>query len=445
MFPYKRLKLFVLAPLLFGLGITVLTFLVYGYQGKIWSQETVFWISDGHCAVPQGIGEHCFGDFALPFFAAGSRDMYYANSIVLSINPPTLLIFELFKMLPYRDALLLYLILAILAICAPFLRRPAHLSWIDSITWMIVGGLLSIGSLASLDRGNNVAFVAPLLFVYLVSLHKKQWIWVVVAITLIATLKIWAVYLIVGLIAFRKYRLAMLSLFLSGLVNFLGILFMHLRGFPQPIFSKVRFTLEMMLDRDYADMVSAYAISFSGLAKRLACLAQQDGACNMISVSQTAIGSSIVKTLILIVCLAISFTLARSKHVPPFIWMTAFGGLGIVAVPEAFVYNAVVVVGALGAVLLTQTHNAPFLGNGKETAWQLLASIPLVFSLTPAALVHHRNWGTAIQTGDEIWWRSYYYTIPGSWIIFFIGSIVLLELIRREQRKLTSSVSTTSI
>ena len=422
-----------LVPLTVGLGIAVLTFIAYGYQGKAWTQETIFWISDGHCTVPEGIGAHCFGDFALPFFAAGNPGIYHEGSIVLSINPPTLLFFELFKTFTFKEALFLYQLLAIGAICFPFLRKPPHVSWADAVSWMIVAGLLTLGSLAALDRGNNVAFVSPLLFLYIVSLHRKKWGLVVLAVVLIAAIKIWSVYLIIGLVAFRKYRLAATALFLSGLVNLAGILVMHVRGFPESIVSKVRFTIDTMLSKGYADMVSAYAISFSGLTKRIACLVQQDGACDMIAVSNTSVGSSLIKSMILVLCLVVVVVLVRSRHVPPYVWMTAIGGLGIVAVPEAFVYNAVVVVGCLGAIVHTSMREPTNPGVGSDKSWELLSSLPLVASLTPAVFVHHQDWGTAIQMGDEILWRSYYWTIPIAWLFFFLGSTTLVTIVRRRE------------
>ena len=356
----------------------------------------------------------------------------------MSITSIMLILFQPLRTLGYDSALLIYLALSILAICAPFFFKQRHISWADQLIWLSLGGLLSLGSIAALDRGNNVVFVVPLLYVYLMSLSKKRWALVVVSIVLISSIKVWGIYFVVGLIAFRKYRYVLASLALSITANVVGIIVMHVQGFENSLSEKIRNTIAVTLDRGYSDFVSTYAISFSGLTKRVACIFLQDGACNVPLVSQTVVGSSYVKLLILLASFLVTCHLIRDSRVPQYVWFTSIAGLGIVAVPDAPLYNAVVVVSALGAILMTSSDEVRSTSI-VDGMWQFLTAIPIVGSLLSATFVHHGSWETSTISGDELWWRSYYFTIPISWVIFYIGGPVILANHTRFSRKVVVS------
>jgi hypothetical protein len=290
--------------------------------------------------------------------------------------------------------------------------------------------LLTLGSLATIDRGNNISFVVPALFLYLLALHARRWLWVVAAITIISTIKFWGIYFVVGLLAHRKYRHAAWSLTLSATTNLIGIVVMHLRGFDYSLYTKIRNSVEVVLDRDYSDFVSPFAISFSGLSKRVACIFVQDGPCDMPSVSASMVGSSPVKIFLLLTCLFTVILLIRNQNVPAYVWMTAISGLGVVAVPDAPAYNAAVIIAALGAIISTSSPGSSS-ESGDIGSWQLITAIPIVASLTPAVLVHHEPWATSTVSGDELWWRSYYFTIPLSWFLFYASSILFALHLKR--------------
>jgi len=426
MYPYSRLKALVLVPLVLGLAVTFFQIIIFGYQGKFWSQEVIFLINDGHCKTLEGIGLHCFGDFGFPFNGVKDPLLYSENNLVLTINPPMIFVFKLLGVLPYKQAMFLYLFCSILAICSPFFNRSSKITVSDKIIWSIVTGLLSIGSLAALDRANNVIFTVPLLFGYIFAVHKSRWNLALLMVVLIAALKIWAIFLIVALVARGRYRHAGLAVFLSGLVNFLPIMALHLLGHPYGLLAKLRFTVGAMFNVGYANHVSTYSISFSALLKRIFCIFNSNTACNMPEASRAVVGSSVVKTLIIIVCLVIVYGLFKIKNVPQYVWMTAISGLPVVVVPDAAIYNSSTVVAGLAAILAFQVVDQREVKQKLSKIWEILTSLPIVVSLISFSAVSNSNRSTsALLVNGNIYWRSYWYAIPAAWAVFYIGAIVL--------------------
>lgn len=425
MYPYSRLKALVLVPLVLGLAVTFFQIIILGYQGKFWSQEVIFLIKDGHCKTLEGIGLHCFGDFGFPFNGVKDPSLYSEKNSVLTVNPPMIFVFKLLGVLPYKQAMFLYLCCSVLAICSPFFIRYSKLTVSDKIIWSIVTGLLSIGSLAAIDRANNVIFTVPILLGYIFAVHKSRWNLALFMVVLIAAIKLWAIFLIVALVAKGRYRHAGLAVFLSGLVNFLPIMVLHLLGHQYGLLAKLRFTVGAMFNVDLANYISTYSVSFSALSKRIFCTFNSNTACNMPEVSKAVVGSSIVKILIIIVCLVIVYGLLKIKNVPQYVWMTAISGLPVVAVPDAAIYNSSTVVAGLAAILAFQVVDQREVNQKLSKIWEILTSLPIVASLISFSAVSNSNRSTSALVNGSIYWRSYWYAIPTAWAVFYVGAILL--------------------
>jgi hypothetical protein len=145
----------------------------------------------------------------------------------------------------------------------------------------------------------------------------------------------------------------------------------------------------------------------------------------MPEVSKAVVGSSIVKILIIIVCLVIVYGLLKIKNVPQYVWMTAISGLPVVAVPDAAIYNSSTVVAGLAAILAFQVVDQREVNQKLSKIWEILTSLPIVASLISFSAVSNSNRSTSALVNGSIYWRSYWYAIPTAWAVFYIGAILL--------------------
>ena len=216
-----------------------------GYRELPVSERFSFPVADGHCvASSQGIGAHCFGDY---YFAV--------NNLISSFNEggyaaPTGLIpivalekLASFIGLGSRGGLILYLAASVAAIGVPsiYVAKKASLEyrWVG----IIALGIGSLPSMMLLDRGNNLAFVVPLLTVFVVKARNEEFLFAALALGLAAAFKpplILATVLFLGLRQWRQFLFCLLSFvttFLSGFVlwrdNLLHNLITYVRVLPK--------------------------------------------------------------------------------------------------------------------------------------------------------------------------------------------------------------------
>ncbi len=127
--------------------------------------------NDGHCnPSTEGIGIHCFGDFYYPLQYANSNNPWGGD---INPYPPV----PLFLLKPFallrttfpntHISLYIYLALAILGVIATafFLSRKLKLQSLQKVVLIVL--LLTSGPmLFTIDRGNNLIFLFPLMIVF---------------------------------------------------------------------------------------------------------------------------------------------------------------------------------------------------------------------------------------------------------------------------------------
>lgn len=196
-----------------------------GYRDLPVSERFSFPVVDGHCdASYQGIGEHCFGDYyyavtnLIPSF---SREGFASPAGLIPIAALEKL--ASFIGLGSRGGLILFLAASVAAISVPsiYVARRASLEhrWVGAI----VLGIGSLPSLLLLDRGNNLAFVVPLLTVFVLKARSKEDLLAALALGLAAAFKphlILASVLFLGLKQWRKLLFCLLSFVLAFLCGF---------------------------------------------------------------------------------------------------------------------------------------------------------------------------------------------------------------------------------
>lgn len=183
--------LFLQLAFLFNL---VLTFRYFSIDVGAW------WIfspvADGWCDTTrgEGIGGHCFGDYALTEKIAGEEDPW-ANSITGSFNYPAGALLIFLGLGHLRDflgdpniGLTVFLALTLLALAIPALMVRSPVSWGSRIL-LVMGSLSTIPSLLVIDRGNSVGIAFGVLFLGVYALSRRVFFWAALLIVLAALIK----------------------------------------------------------------------------------------------------------------------------------------------------------------------------------------------------------------------------------------------------------------
>lgn len=251
--------------------------LILSYVGENVAEVTLFISADGWCDTysGEGLGNHCWGDFGLPYHAAFATDIFEPGSVLLTNTPITILLFKLLTLFPYNSALLLYLgILAIFAVLLVFLfsrnMGPDH-----RVLALLPFGLMSFPILLTFDRGNHTVIVVALFYVLIFLLFPQgksqlsEETGVVLAVLLGAlafSLKFWAPIVVLLFLVAKKVREAVLVFFLGTALYIFPFLLMT----RQPI-ADGSIYLSGVLSREFGSMVVPYSVSLSGLATRIHC------------------------------------------------------------------------------------------------------------------------------------------------------------------------------
>jgi hypothetical protein len=110
-----------------------------------------------------------------------------------------------------------------------------------------------------------------------VFIDKRLWIRASVVLVLIAGLKFWGIVFVVGLIAKKQFKYALLCFVLTPLSY---LFFFAAAERNKSLFEKMRLTFEAITDKEYSSLVSKYGVSiYSGLV-RINCSYQDAGGCD---------------------------------------------------------------------------------------------------------------------------------------------------------------------
>jgi len=220
-----------------------------GYEDIAITEKLAFFVWDGWCdPVAQGVGRHCFSDFQTPFLGINSpTPLSYANERVF-YPPPALLPFVVVDWISEvlnfsgRATLWLYLSCSALALSVPaiFILLTKNSQRLP-LAYLL--GPSSLPALLVLDRGNNLAFTIPFIFLYGALARNKRYVIASIALAFAVVVKPQFVLLYLVLLGLRQFRavlvgaLASSSLLVVGFVAFPGSLPDNLQGWIRNSFT----------------------------------------------------------------------------------------------------------------------------------------------------------------------------------------------------------------
>lgn len=163
----------------------------------------------------RAFGVHTFGDYLLAHDYATSGNPWI-NSISASNNYPPLAMgmFWVFSLIPYKIGLVLFLLLSFLSMLYPMVAEMKRQKAFEKYGILLVPCVLSVGVIASLDRGNYVALLVTPLYLFFKMIREKKWERSVLLLALMVSLKIYPILLlVVYLPKFKFIRMAQVILY----------------------------------------------------------------------------------------------------------------------------------------------------------------------------------------------------------------------------------------
>jgi len=395
-------------------ALVVVSAFVYGYHSIFWSEAQVYLIEDSWCSEGEGVGRHCFGDFGLPYNNGYQDSTYVPGNIAATNTPLMALAFELLRMFSYNTSLALYLSVLATCLIAPFTVSSSYVSQAKRVQLAVFFGLISVGGIAALDRGNHVVVFVPLLVGYLLSIERKRWLQAAIFLALMSMMKFWGFIFVIALIAKSKFRYAVGSMLVGGVTSVIVLSY-----FPGPLSITMTNMLKAAGDQDFSRRVMNFAISIKGLVGRTGCLLRGELNCNSAIQRWEFITGPWLGLVIAISLIVFVYVLIRVRIVPPILWMSVLISLGIIAVPDGPIYQASLVTAIVA--LLTLLPNSDSLENWKWSSRLLIMAI--IFSSSPLTLY---------LAGEPFPFRSYYLTIPSAWLVFYFTILIELALLCRK-------------
>jgi hypothetical protein len=218
------------------------SFLVFGFV-QAWVKTFYFldpfnprigWISkDGSWPLEFALGVHFFGDYLFMNQLSLSEDPWSGGNNYPSM---AMFIFRLFAFFPYKLGLFLWLIFGLLCIISPIIHATKKLEISTRIQVVALLGILAAPTIGTLDRGNNIFLLVPLLYFGYIYLQKDK---VVIASILLGSacaIKLYPILIVFFILLQRKWKCASYSGIVFVLSN---ILFAVPWGNPIGIFKKV--------------------------------------------------------------------------------------------------------------------------------------------------------------------------------------------------------------
>ena len=213
-----------------------LSFMILGYRGQLFSEYLSIFVADGWCTLPEeGIGSHCFGDYGFPRSTDYNTKLFSEPSLYLSNTPLTILFFIFIQKLSYNVGLVIYLLILTISVCMPVWLGSKSRSLVVKFSATIFLGLLSIGSITSIDRGNHVVTLLPLVYLFLTSKNKKTQI---IYLFLIINLKFWGLIFLIVLISQKRFKDAVVVVTSSIVFNFITLQLLSSSVFTSIVYAK---------------------------------------------------------------------------------------------------------------------------------------------------------------------------------------------------------------
>ena len=166
---------------------------------------------DGYCEpTSQGLGHHCFSDLAMYLGLGASMDPQGLTGSVKYYPPLNRFGFFVFQVVGLYfgqiPTVLLYVGLSAVCLLLPVVWASRGMALRDRTLAVSVVGLLTYPFLATVDRGNNIAFAVPLMWLFILALRRNMNGPAVLAIIIGSQIKPQIGILAVALLVVRRYR-----------------------------------------------------------------------------------------------------------------------------------------------------------------------------------------------------------------------------------------------
>ncbi len=194
---------------LFGFALSFAAVLILGsYYGQPITQALSYEVDDLNCDTEvQGVGRHCFSDYQLPNIYLDEPNLWEEMQYSPTALIPHILANETSKIFGERVILVIYLTLLAGALMTPsFLVSKNVTRNSRRFIPMLLIGVATIPFIFTVDRGNSVGFVVPLLVVFAFRLREEPDWTVTAAIIGAAAIRPQFALLAIGLIAFGQLR-----------------------------------------------------------------------------------------------------------------------------------------------------------------------------------------------------------------------------------------------
>ncbi|MGO9100842.1 glycosyltransferase family 87 protein [Mycobacterium sp.] len=226
------------------------------------------------------IGRHCFSDYGwslglgmepnpwgqpypllLPWYNYQPQANGYPAAAILT---PTL--FGLFGRWLHAPqlGLLAYVLVLTVACLIPAIWAARGARGLERVVVFVALGAAAIPAWMTIDRGNSVGFVVPILLVFLVALRRRRWGLVAIMVVLAALVKPQFAVLGVALLAARQWRLSGLAV-VGVLISNLAAYLLWPRDFPKTIAQSGRNMLEfgsLVSSSSFQSRADVYNVAF---------------------------------------------------------------------------------------------------------------------------------------------------------------------------------------
>jgi len=176
------------------------------------AESIAYLTDDGRCqplALP-GISPHCWQDYAqfigLHGLTIGPDD----NQFISNYPPISRVVFRAFEalgsLLGTTPMLVLFLLVNLLGLLVPAIWASRRMPWSQRVMVVSLLGVATLPTLATLDRGNNLGLIIPVLLVFMVALLSERYLLSVIMIVIVAQFKPQFLVLVFALMAVRQWR-----------------------------------------------------------------------------------------------------------------------------------------------------------------------------------------------------------------------------------------------
>ena len=238
------------AVIMLDVILVVSAFVSIHYFGADAISSLTFIPNDGWCDLTQmGIGNHCFGDYAIMPQVVLATNPWDINIGIPWNYPAAAMIVPLIFVSignffqSSQVGLFLFLGAAVAAIVAPGVWAGKGKSPVFRLLVWSLFGVLAVPAVMGLDRANSVIFVVPVILWFLVSIARGNFAQAAIAVTLAGMVKPQFALLFVIFLILRKWRWALIS-FAGILLANVGAFLLWPKTFPMSIVQSISNTLQ---------------------------------------------------------------------------------------------------------------------------------------------------------------------------------------------------------